>query len=107
MNAESAPHPALNRMVDGFLLNRREERSASAPASRTAASLPYRSRVRKMKVSEIEIWELNRGIGMIIRELMRSVIPMMIAKRVSSAATFRREAQKTEISTPATITDET
>lgn len=107
IKAEQKPQPALKSMVSGFLLNRREERNASAPARSTAASPPYNNRVRKIKVSEMEIWELKRGIGMMIRELMRSVIPTMIAKRVSRRSTLRRRAQKTAINTPAAITAET
>ena len=60
-----------------------------------------------MKVSEIEMCELMRGIRMMILELMRSVIPTMIAKRVSRRSTLSLKAQKTPIKTPAAITAET
>lgn len=41
-----------------------------------------------MKVSETVICELNRGIGIMIRELMKSVMATMIAKRRSSRSTL-------------------
>lgn len=56
-----------------------------------------------MNVSETEMCELNLGIGMMIRELIRSVIATMMAKRRSRCWSSSREIQKAEIN-PAAVT---
>src|SRR5438270_13578672 len=83
----------LNIMVMAFRLKLNDEQKASAAAKRTAASPPYSSMERKMRVSETEIWELRRGIGIERRDPRPSVITTNNMKRRSKPAKETRYAK--------------
>src|SRR5438045_8751407 len=59
----------LKATTNGRLLIRRPEKSPSTAASRIPATPPYISSTRKMKVSEIVMFVLTRGIWTEKREL--------------------------------------
>src|SRR5262245_24893419 len=68
MNVETAILAELNIIVSGLLVIRKDEDRPSSAASRIAASPSKRSKVRKMKISEIEMYESNRKNRTTIRE---------------------------------------
>src|SRR5690606_18523624 len=82
---ETAIAAALNKMVTRRLQNRRAETNASVAASSTAASPPYRSKVKKINVSETEMCELRRGIGIVTRDASPIVSAASIKKLISTA----------------------
>ena len=71
----------LKSVVVFFILMRREEQSASAPAMRIAASPSKSSIVRRMKVSETEICPFTRGMRTTMREPKKSVRMRRRARR--------------------------
>ena len=83
---EHAITPALKSRTMGLLVRCSDEENASVAASRTAACAPNRSIVRKMKVSETDMWPLALGMGMVIREPMITVISTKTTSRRSSCA---------------------
>src|SRR6266576_1557968 len=93
----------LNVMVMAFRLKLKDEQNASAAAKRTAASPPYSSMVRKMRVSETEICELRRGIGIERREPSPSVIPINNMKRRSKPTRETRYAETPTATAPRAI----
>ena len=79
----------LKVIVIAFLLKVKDEQKASAAASRIAASPPQSIMVKKMRVSETEICELRRGIGIERRDPRPSVIRASSRKRRSRVLSDR------------------
>src|SRR6266403_1087671 len=93
----------LNVIVMTLRLKLKDEQKASAAAKRTAASPPYSSMVRKMSVSETEIWELRRGIGIERRDPNPSVITANNTKRRSKPTKETRYAEAPKAAAPREI----
>ena len=103
MQVESAAQPQLKGTRIDLRQNRDEESSASVAAIRIAASPPYSSSVRKIKVSETEMCELNCGILITIRELRNSVNTAINKKRRSSTRRSNQYADKKYTAPPPRI----
>jgi hypothetical protein len=67
-NVDRAMPAELKAIVRGFFVMRRDEKNPSMAANKIAASPSNSSNARKMKTSEIEIYESNRKNRTTIRE---------------------------------------
>jgi len=104
MNVEQAMTAELNRMVRGFLLIRSEEKRPSPTASRTAASPPYSSMVRKINVSETVMPPEMSGILMTTLELTATTSKARIKNGRSSCTSGKRYRENRRMVAPAAMT---
>src|SRR6266536_3854416 len=97
---ETAITAELKKCVLIFLLIRSEEKRASAVATITAASPPNSKSVRKIKVSETEMWACTRGIWIVTRDPTTIVTTASSKKRKSSSLNGNESAQKAAVAPP-------
>ena len=95
----------LNATTIGVLLIRRPEKSPSTAARRIPAMPPYNSSIRKMKVSEIVMFVLTRGIWTEKRELTTIITAARISNRQSNFGAGSHAVERISATAPAaTIT---
>jgi len=70
----------LNATINARRLKRNDDTNASSALMSTAAGPPESSRTRKTNVSETEICELKRGIGIVMRDVSSKAIATNTAK---------------------------
>src|SRR6266536_850161 len=104
MNVEQAMTAELNRMVRGFRLIRSDAQRPSPTASRTAASPPYSSMVRKINVSETVMPPETRGILITTLELTAITSRARIKNGRSSRTSGKRYSEKRRIAAPTATT---
>src|SRR4051812_22726215 len=97
--------PELKAMTRGVLLMRRPENKPSTAASKIPASPPYSKSTRKMKVSEIVMLVLTRGIWTEKRALTTTMIEARIRNRQPNFGTGSQSTDAIMADAPAkTIT---